>query len=1110
MRKIVLPLLAVLFSINLVLAQDIFYIDQHDDILTSNGILYDSGGPDGNYSDGENVSCRIAAVPGYNLTLHFEEFELEDSYDDLTIRDGDSFSDPVLLQASGDDLLGHTITLDEGGVLLFSFVSDGSVNHSGFKILISTVPFVQDFSINWLEQDNLDFNSIINFCEADTLNFKVKPTFYQNHMVYHQTADSLSYEWSVFRNGDSLFSQVGYGLDSLHFPFTQQGLYQVTLVATDQRDNVAINNLEFLFTYGPQPDFTAIEYPDTVCQGSLFEFLIDEQQFAEQFTVGLASNPFDTAYIPDGSGAEYVFSFPVYATNNEVVQTVNDLSAVYINMEHSYMGDLDIWLECPNGQTAMLFEQSCGSAWFGEATDGDDGPNPGIGYDYFWTMSASSLMSDDCPTGGSILPTGDYLPVESFASFIGCPVGGIWKLHILDNLSIDNGYIFDFELLFDINLLNADLIGIYNNLDYLESPDNPTFLWEGNQIVSQSGGNAEVIAEEPGLQNYHLTVENQQGCSYESDYQVFVLSDTASDCCISLYAGADQYICGQQVTLNAQTDADSLYWEIINADGLGEFSDSTAAITDFQVDTSGVYTILCHAFNTAEGCNATDKLILTFVDEPADADFDLAIYENDLMLSLFYTGNASEYVTYNWITPGAENVIGYGQGPVMAYYSEPGIYEVGLSVDNGCLSDTNYISFEFPELPVPLFTITNPTCDGGQDGSILIQHDNIDEIYLGNDLTDTLITGLSAGIYDLSVHFFNGYIHHEQIELVSPEPFYGSVFAQNEEILCGDSLLLEFPGGYDNHLWDDGSSDNPITIYESRQVWVFARDSTMCLHIDSINIVLDNLVVQPILAGYTETGDFLSSWSASENISADSLDLFVWNETLPPLMITKTAIADSAWIGDIDNYTAQYFYVQHENSCQDTLTSDLINVLSLIDGGGKSSELPLYWQVPGYEYFESEISILSDELPFDDFVLYDTHPIDDSPYIMDLPEHSVRIQLRVALLNAITLGGNTYNHLYSDVLFHQAEMLEAFDNSSMYVYPNPFSDELIYGFSESINEPVRVTLTDAVGKVVFSKNHTKIQSGETIRVDTKSLNVGLYVLQIQSESHLDNLKLIKQ
>ena len=57
-------------------------------------------------------------------------------------------------------------------------------------------------------------------------------------------------------------------------------------------------------------------------------------------------------------------------------------------MQHSYMGDLDIFLTSPNGVQVTLFEQHGGSTWLGQATDGDASQILiGVGYDYGWSMN---------------------------------------------------------------------------------------------------------------------------------------------------------------------------------------------------------------------------------------------------------------------------------------------------------------------------------------------------------------------------------------------------------------------------------------------------------------------------------------------------------------------------------------------------------------------------------------------------------------------------------------------------------------------------------------------------------------------------------------------------
>ena len=63
---------------------------------------------------------------------------------------------------------------------------------------------------------------------------------------------------------------------------------------------------------------------------------------------------------------------------------------ICINIEHSYLGDLDITLTCPSGVTLTLMDTYTGgggTTFLGDALD-DGTLTPGIGLDYCWSMSA--------------------------------------------------------------------------------------------------------------------------------------------------------------------------------------------------------------------------------------------------------------------------------------------------------------------------------------------------------------------------------------------------------------------------------------------------------------------------------------------------------------------------------------------------------------------------------------------------------------------------------------------------------------------------------------------------------------------------------------------------
>ena len=124
-----------------------YNIDEEDAISSCGGILYDSGGPDGDYSANENEIITIyPESSGQYLSLFFSEFEFEGCCDYLTIYDGESTNATVLVPGSnGTSLLDKLITAsetNESGALTITFTSDGSVTYPGWAAEISCTTYV--------------------------------------------------------------------------------------------------------------------------------------------------------------------------------------------------------------------------------------------------------------------------------------------------------------------------------------------------------------------------------------------------------------------------------------------------------------------------------------------------------------------------------------------------------------------------------------------------------------------------------------------------------------------------------------------------------------------------------------------------------------------------------------------------------------------------------------------------------------------------------------------------------------------------------------------------------------------------------------------------------
>jgi hypothetical protein len=175
--------------------------------------------------------------------------------------------------------------------------------------------------------------------------------------------------------------------------------------------------------------------------------------------------------LPDGDGAGPPYTsklhFDGFGANQTFTGTSN-IKSVCVNMEHSWIRDLEIDLLSPDGKTAVLSKQlgntcpgtgAC-EVYLGQANDADSAnmPVPGVGAQYCWTPTAMNPAMLDYANmgmtmlmfnGASELPPGDYKPSGSFDTLIGSPLNGDWQIFVQDKWGADNGYIFEWSISFD-------------------------------------------------------------------------------------------------------------------------------------------------------------------------------------------------------------------------------------------------------------------------------------------------------------------------------------------------------------------------------------------------------------------------------------------------------------------------------------------------------------------------------------------------------------------------------------------------------------------------------------------------------------------------------------
>ena len=104
---------------------------------TCGQVFYDNGGASGNYVNySDDVVTICPTIPGNLVTLTFSSFNV-DTYDDLTIYNGNSMAAPVLGVYTGTTLPPVITATNTSGCLTAEFYSDGSVNKPGWAAQVS-------------------------------------------------------------------------------------------------------------------------------------------------------------------------------------------------------------------------------------------------------------------------------------------------------------------------------------------------------------------------------------------------------------------------------------------------------------------------------------------------------------------------------------------------------------------------------------------------------------------------------------------------------------------------------------------------------------------------------------------------------------------------------------------------------------------------------------------------------------------------------------------------------------------------------------------------------------------------------------------------------------
>lgn len=466
--------------------------------------FYDLGGVAGNYPNNANSTITICPdSPGQVITVYFNSFNLVSSLNDtLTIYDGNTAATGAIIGTYyGTNIISSYTSASPSGCLTFKFVSNATLNAAGWDATIICGPPCPTITAGLASATPAaGSDNAIRICQGGTVEFVGTGTF-------AGSGTGATYEWDF---GDG---STPVGTATATHAYANEGIYLANLKIVDAsgcRNNNRINQLVYVST---TPNFSGITIADDeICLGQ--STTIVGSVVPVPFFKDCAPPVSGTTFLPDGAGNSYQSSVPVDCFPfGTTLTAASQISSVCVNMEHSYLGDLELRLISPTGQSIILKAYPGGGGTYLGCPLDDPAVGPGTGRTYCFTPTATTLLvngaTSTCGTpAGNSVNAGNYMPVQPFTGLVGSTLNGNWSLMVTDNLGVDNGYIFDWTIDFATTILPTN---------YQFTPAISNTNWTANpEITNTSGQTITVTPTTVGQHCYTYNMTDDFGCSYSS------------------------------------------------------------------------------------------------------------------------------------------------------------------------------------------------------------------------------------------------------------------------------------------------------------------------------------------------------------------------------------------------------------------------------------------------------------------------------------------------------------------------------------------------------------------------------------------------------------------
>lgn len=538
----------------LILAASSMSFGQGGSVTMSNGTFFtcaggffDSGGQGGpGYSNNENFTTTICPeVEGDVITVVFLTFQLsnqgaQNSWDSMAIYDGDNTQAGTLGSYTQTELQGLTVTatpLNTTGCLTFVFQSNGvGTGNFGGTITCET-PCDRPTA-----SGTYDAPANKRICVGDVINFDGSSSFAAPGF------EITEWLWD-FADGttDTSGPIVSHSWD-------EPGEYIVELYLVDNNGCSSTNRISLQVLVATYPEWDPFPADANLCLGE--QICLDA--FPDDYEVtwsgpDLNYSNSDNVTLSDNVGECFPSEIEVTGFGpGQTLTDINDLVSIDISIEHSFLFDLVVTIECPTGQSVILHQQMLQP---NGPNVGANGTDLGVAnqefWDYSWTNNAPNGTWSQVGTTGAnnSLPEGVYSSLEPLTQLVGCDLNGTWTLSICDLWGGDDGELSSWGLNFNPAII-PDVTEFTPQIGLGADSSFWSFNPAGLDVISQSadGNSVCVLPIQEGVFPFTYQVTNNHGCTHENTVNVTVEQAGQAD------AGPDLTLCGPGTFLQGGLD----------------------------------------------------------------------------------------------------------------------------------------------------------------------------------------------------------------------------------------------------------------------------------------------------------------------------------------------------------------------------------------------------------------------------------------------------------------------------------------------------------------------------------------------------------------------------